>query len=156
MLARLVEAPGTEVAASELAGRNDADAPPAPADLGPALDARAKRAYRRRMLELQEEVDEATANSDPERAAAATAEFDALVSELERAVGLSGRDRPQGSGSERDRVNVTRNLRRAIGAIEKIAPSLGAHLRIAIRTGHLCAYDPDPSARLRLGVDRSR
>ena len=101
------------------------------ADLGPALDAQAKRAYRQRLLELQAEVDDAAAGNDPVRGERAHVEIDALLRELERAVGLGGRDRPSGSGAERARVNVVRSLRRAITAIEQQAPDLGAHLEVS-------------------------
>lgn len=40
----------------------------------------------------------------------ARVELEALLNELRRAVGLDGRDRPSGSGAERARVNVTRNI----------------------------------------------
>jgi hypothetical protein len=46
------------VTANELAGRTGT---PVAADLGPVLDAQAKRAYRRRLLEPRAEVDAAEA-----------------------------------------------------------------------------------------------
>jgi hypothetical protein len=151
-LARLLDAPGRELAATDLAG--SPDAPPPARDLGPALDATAKRAYRQRIAELQREIDEADAFADPERASRARLEMDALLAELRRAVGLGGRDRPQGSGDERARVNVARTLRRAIAAIERAVPDLGAHLSVSVRTGRFCAYDPEPAAALHWDVRR--
>jgi hypothetical protein len=147
-LARLLAAPpGAEVAATELAGIDAAPVPVA-RDLGAALDARAKREYRRRITELQDDIDEAEAHHDPERAARARLELDALVQELRRAVGLDGRDRPTGSGAERARVNVTRSLRRAVAAVADQLPELGAHLERSVRTGRFCSYSPEPSAAL--------
>jgi hypothetical protein len=70
------------------------------------------------------------------------------MNELRRAVGLGGRDRPVGAGAERARVNVTRNLRRAVTAISANAPDLGAHLERSIRTGRLCSYTPEPASAL--------
>ncbi|MBW3557549.1 MAG: AAA family ATPase [Actinobacteria bacterium] len=153
-LARLLSAPGAEVPATELAGMVG-DAPVA-ADLGPALDARAKREYRRRMAELQGDIDEAEAANDGERATLARLELDALVEQLRRAVGLGGRDRPSGSGAERARVNVTRNIKRATAAIAEVAPALGAHLQHSVRTGRFCAYEPEPTAALDWSVDAGR
>ncbi|HEY8544482.1 MAG TPA: AAA family ATPase [Acidimicrobiales bacterium] len=147
-LARLLAAPpGQEVPATELAGMDGAPVPVA-RDLGGALDARAKREYRRRINELQDDIDEAEAHHDPERAARARLELDALVQELRRAVGLDGRDRPTGSGAERARVNVTRSLKRAIAAVADQLPDLGAHLERSVRTGRYCAYSPEPSTAL--------
>ena len=167
-LVRLLTSPATEVTAVELAGMAtgpstgrstrssgaiDAVAPAA--DLGPTLDARAKREYRERVTDLQADIDEAEAHADLERASRARAELDLLLDELRRAVGLGGRDRPTGSGAERARVNVARSLRRAIGAVEAEIPGLGAHLRVSVRTGRYCAYQPEPTAALDWAVERS-
>ena len=131
----------------------DAAGAPVASDLGPALDAQAKAAYRRRLLELQAEVDDAAACNDPVRGERAQVEIEALLRELERAVGLGGRDRPTGSGAERARINVVRSLKRAITAIEQQSPELGAHLAVSIRTGRYCCYQPEPAAALRWVVE---
>ena len=144
-LARLLRTPGAEVSAVDLAGRT---ATPVAADLGPRLDAQAKRAYRQRVLELQSEIDDAEAANDPVRGEQAHVEMDALLRELKQAVGLGGRDRPSGSDTERSRVNVVRSLGRAITTIADRAPLLGEHLRNSVRTGHRCIYLPEPSAAL--------
>ena len=57
------------------------------------LDARAKDAHRRRLAEIEDDIEQARAFGDDERAAQADAERDFLVRELSRAVGLGGRDR---------------------------------------------------------------
>ena len=140
-LARLLRSPRTELTAVELSGRSQA---PVGSDLGPAIDARAKREYRRRMHELQAEVDDAEAAHDPVRAEQAQVEREALLRELKRAVGIGGRDRPTGSDAERARVNVARSLRRTITSIARQAPVLGAHLDQSVRTGRYCLYLPEP------------
>lgn len=117
-------------------------------DLGPMLDDRAKREYRARIADLREEIDDAEAMNDPDRATQARLELDALLDELGRAVGMGGRDRPHGATDERARVNVTRSIRRAIAAVAAQAPELGAHLEVSVRTGRECAYRPDPAAAL--------
>ncbi len=140
-LARLLRTPRVEVAAVELAGAVDG---PVANELGPSLDARAKREYRTRLHLLQAEVDDADAAHDVVRAERAHVEMEALLRELRRAVGIGGRDRPTGSDAERARVNVVRSLRRTIAAIERQAPLLGAHLEDAVRTGRHCIYLPAP------------
>jgi hypothetical protein len=97
-LARLLERPHLEIPALELAG-GQAETPQG--DAGPMLDEEAKRAYRRRVDELREEIDEAQRWNDPERAERASAELDLLGAELSRAVGLGGRDRRAASNAER-------------------------------------------------------
>jgi hypothetical protein len=113
-------------------------------DAGEMLDARAKDAYRRRLAEIEADIEQARAIGDAERAAQADAERDFLVRELARAVGLGGRDRRAGSASERGRAGVTRAVRQAIARIEEHHPKLGEHLSRTIRTGTYCVYFPDP------------
>ena len=60
---------------------------------GEAIDRTAMEAYRRRITDLQDDIDEAEANNDPGRAERAHTELDALVAELSRSVGLGGRAR---------------------------------------------------------------
>ena len=115
-------------------------------DAGEILDARAKDAYRRRLAEIEDDIEQARAIGDTERAAQADAERDFLVRELARAVGLGGRDRRAASASERARVAVTRAVRQAIARIGEHHPQLGEHLSRTIRTGTYCAYFPDPRA----------
>jgi tetratricopeptide (TPR) repeat protein len=114
-------------------------------DAGEMLDERAKAAYRRRLDEIEDDLDQARALGDPERAAQADAERDFLVQELSRAVGLGGRDRRAASASERARAGVTRAIRQAIARIGEHHSQLGDHLDGAIRTGTYCAYVPDPA-----------
>ncbi len=113
-------------------------------DAGEMLDTQAKNAYRRRLAEIDDDIEQARAIGDGERAAQADAERDFLVRELSRAVGLSGRDRRAASASERARAGVTRAIRQAITRIADHHPQLGEHLSRTIRTGTYCAYMPDP------------
>jgi hypothetical protein len=127
-----VSGPGIEVRS-----RGDSDA-------GPILDSEAKRAYRARVAELQEEIDEAESFNDPERAARAREELAFVARELASAVGLHGRDRKTGSDAERARVNVTRAIRTALKRVSEHDAVLGRKLGAAIRTGMFCVYEPVP------------
>ncbi|MEO6043867.1 MAG: transcriptional regulator [Tepidiformaceae bacterium] len=113
-------------------------------DSGPLLDAQAKESYRRRLVEIEEDMDGARAMGDSERAAQADAERDFIVRELSHAFGLGGRARHAASPSERARVSVTRAVRQAMTRIHAHNSPLGEHLDRAIRTGTYCAYLPDP------------
>src|SRR5680860_1157648 len=115
-------------------------------DAGEILDARAKDAYRRRLTEIDDDIEQARTIGDAERLAQADAERGLLVRELARAFGLGGRDRRAASASERARVAVTRAVRQAISRIAEHHPQLGEHLSHTIRTGTYCAYHPDPRA----------
>jgi len=115
-------------------------------DAGQILDEPAKAAYRRRLAEIEDDVQQARALRDAKREAQADAERDFLVRELARAVGLGGRDRRDASASERARSGVTRAVRQGIARIGEHHPRLGEHLDDAIRTGTYCAYVPGPGA----------
>jgi hypothetical protein len=110
------------------------------------LDERAKSAYRRRLAEIEEDIEQARALADAEREAQADAERDFLVRELARAVGLGGRDRRASSDSERARSGVTRAVRHGIARIGEHHPQLAEHLDHAVRTGTYCAYAPDAAS----------
>jgi hypothetical protein len=138
MLARLVGTPGREIHAIELDGEGGVDT----GDAGEMLDPSAKAAYRKRLAELTEELEEAEAWRDAERAERARAEVEALARELSRAVGLGGRARKSGAASERARINAQRRLAYAIQQIKTAAPALGEHLAARVRTGTFCVYDP--------------
>jgi tetratricopeptide (TPR) repeat protein len=115
-------------------------------DAGEILDAQAKEAYRRRLAEIEDDLEQARAIGDAERAAQAEAERDFLVRELARAFGLGGRGRRAASASERARASVTRAVRQAMARIDEHHPRLGEHLGRTILTGTYCAYLPDPRA----------
>lgn len=133
---RLVERMGEEVHVLDLTGGI------AEGQIGPALDDRARRAYRERLADLRSEADEASAFNDPERAARAEAEIDAILTELSAAVGLGGRDRPVASSSERARTSVTKAIRWAIRRIGDVDAGVADHLRHAVHTGTYCRYEP--------------
>ncbi|MEX2599166.1 MAG: transcriptional regulator, partial [Dehalococcoidia bacterium] len=113
-------------------------------DAGPWLDAEAKETYRRRLAEIDQDIEEARALGDDERAAQADTEREWLMRELSRAVGLGGRDRRAGATSERARASVTRAIRQACARIHEHHPALAEHLDRSVRTGTYCAYLPGP------------
>ncbi len=137
---RLLSEPGAEVSATELAGLPD----DAGSDV--VLDNQAKAAYRRRLDQLEEEID----HPDPKRAERAQAEKDALVIELSRAFGLAGRSRRLGDSGERARTAVTARIRDTLRRIDKVHPALARHLDESITTGRLCSYRPNHPIRWQL------
>jgi hypothetical protein len=140
-LATLVSHPHQEIDAVVLDGGDPAlaDAPL------PSIDDEARRAYRARLDHLDALLDRADAAGDAAAADRLTAERDALLDELRRATGLAGRDRKRSGDRERARVNVTRNLKRAVDRIGQTAPTAAEHLAASLRTGLVCRYEPDPT-----------
>ena len=120
-LARLLRAPGREIHALELAATDDGTRLPVRprelgsigglGDAGAILDHEAKAAYRARLTEIREELNEAERWNDPERVSRLDGEQRALAQELAAAVGLGGRDRVAASPAERARGSVTRAIR---------------------------------------------
>jgi tetratricopeptide (TPR) repeat protein len=144
-LAQLLAHPGDEFHVLDLVAAETGQQLPI-GDAGQMLDERAKSAYRRRLAEIEEDIEQARALADAEREAQADAERDFLVRELARAVGLGGRDRRASSDSERARSGVTRAVRHGIARIGEHHPQLAEHLDHAVRTGTYCAYAPDASS----------
>ncbi|MGH7788942.1 MAG: AAA family ATPase, partial [Candidatus Binatia bacterium] len=156
-IALLLRHPGKSLHVSELVHLGDAagasdrgarDDPSAPArlglgDAGVVLDAQAKAEYRRRLAELQAELEEAVSFRDTGRAERARREIDFLSQELTAAVGLGGRDRRAGSDVERARINVTRSIARALEKLDPNHPVLVGYLSRTIKTGTFCVYTPD-------------
>ena len=113
-------------------------------DAGSMLDAKAKSSYRTRILELREELEEATSFQDFGRKSKIEQELVSLTNELSRAVGLGGHDRKLSSDSERARIRVTNAVKATIKKIRREHPSLGRYLAGTIKTGTFCRFDPDP------------
>lgn len=149
IIAELLRRPRTHVAATVLDGRHVRQPP-----LGPVLDDTAKRAYRRRLRELDDRID--TAVLGGRDAAGEIAERDALVEELARAAGLRGRTRVLDSDVEKSRVNVTKAVAATLRALDDVHPAAAAHLRVALRTGRSCVYAPDPAAEIAWSVTATR
>jgi hypothetical protein len=150
----LLVRPGVHVAALDLAS---ADTPRIDTDAGEVLDAAARGAYRRRLIELEEEASEADAAVDIGRSASIATERDSLIEQLTAAYGLGGRARRVGSSAERARSAVTARMRDAIRRIATAHPELGQHLLRSVRTGTFCVYEHRHAGSLaHRGVNRDR
>ena len=117
--------------------------PVAEDDGGVMLDVQAKREYRQKLIELNEELAELRKQGNYRRGEQIEAEIDFLRSEITRAQGINRRDRKTGSASERARISVTRAIKLALDKISEHDRELGALLLRTIRTGAFCSYAPD-------------
>ncbi len=122
----------------------DAGAARAPAgDAGEVLDEEARASYRRRLEELQSDLDDARERGDDAATETLLEEMDELGRALAAAIGLGGRPRRVGSDVERARQSVTKALR---GTLRKIAAAnawLGHYLETTVHTGTACRFEPD-------------
>lgn len=114
----------------------------------PLIDDAARDAYRRRLTEVDDDIEEATLMNDLGRVELAQRDREYLIAELASAMGLGGRTRSVGGSAERARTSVTRTLRYALGRMAKHHPALAAHLEQSVHTGTYCVYNPDPIAPL--------
>ncbi len=149
-LAQLLAHPQHTFCALDLAASVQGGQPP-PAREGNGdmlLDQRARTAYRARLAELGEDLDEAVAQNDEGRAMRLRAETEILTRELVRSTGLGGRGRRIAGPAERARVNVTRTIRDAIRRITAHDAAIGRHLATKVRTGTFCTYDPGVTATI--------
>jgi hypothetical protein len=140
LLARLVDQRGREVHVLTLASDEAGSAPES--DAGEVIDESARRAYRERLRALEVELADAESAGNAPRATRLERERQALLGELSRAAGLSGRTRRTGSATERARINVQRRLKDAIARIAEADTELGEFLEHSVRTGTFCCYRP--------------
>ena len=150
-LAQLLARPGQEIHVLDLVAAVHAEPGQAArrhlasADAGTVLDAAARAAYRRRLTDLRNELEEAAAYGDLGRTDRLRAEMEFLTEELASAMGIGGSPRRVGGPSERARSAVTQNIRSALKRLVQALPVLDAPLARRIRTGAFCVFEPDPS-----------
>jgi hypothetical protein len=109
-------------------------------DSGPLLDSVAKAQYRRRIAELEREIEEADDFRDLARAERLRGELEFVRDEIGRSVGLGGQDRLANAATERARQAVTKAIRYALRKIAAQDPPFAKDLDLVIRTGTYCAY----------------
>ncbi len=131
-IARLLRQPGRQIHCLELVADDE----------GPSVE------DRRRLKELETDLEEARNRNDLGQAMRVQAEMEPLVSRLASAIGLGVQDAESMRARERARVNVTRTIKDAIARIREHDASLARHPAHAIRTGTLCSYAPEPGAEV--------
>ena len=118
-----------------------------PTDLGDhykVLDEEAKKSYRERLEELEEELETATMVGDDNRALRAQEEKDQLIKWLKNATGLGGRSRRFTDPVEKARTRLYHNTTLALDKINELDSALYEHLSSSITRGYYCSYRPDP------------
>ena len=137
-LAALLAHPGVEAHCTQLMG-----SPVRVDDRELVIDEQARRAYEKRIRELQESIADAEAMNDLGRRQALAEELDQLTAHLAKALGLGSRTRTVNTPVDRARSAVTWRIRSAIRKIDAAHPSLGRHLSHSVRTGTFCCYEPE-------------
>ncbi|HWC37441.1 MAG TPA: tetratricopeptide repeat protein, partial [Acidimicrobiales bacterium] len=135
-ISALLAAPHAEIPAGELAGTSVLSTGQE------VLDSTALRTVRLRQQELQEELSVAARLGRPERSDRCRRQLEDLEAYLRTATGPRGRRRRFDDATERARTSVQKAVSRAIDNICREAPRLGDELRMSIRTGYRCSYEP--------------
>jgi hypothetical protein len=144
-LRELARHPGADVAALDLAAAGQGGAVLAESPAGEVADTRALAAYRRRLRDIDAELDEARDWADEARVTRLELEREALLREVGAATGLAGRRRRFGSADERARVAVRKAISAALARVAQRDAALARLFRDTVRTGAACRYDPDPA-----------
>jgi uncharacterized membrane protein len=142
----LVQRPGVELSALDMTSLVVGHGSVVEGDAGERLDRRALAAYRQRLRDIDEELDEAQSWGDIDRVDRIEAERDALLREVSSATGLSGRARSSGGSAERARVAVRKAIATVLERLDADDPPTARLLRRTVHTGRVCRYEPDPDA----------
>ena len=143
-LRTLLQRPGVDVPALDLVAMVTGSGATVEQAAVEDVDVEALRSYRQRLRHIDSELDEATEWADEGRTQLLQNERDALLAEIGRATGLSGRPRATGGSGERARVAVRKAIDAALKRIEADDPVTARSLRTTVRTGATCRYDPVP------------
>ena len=141
-IATLVSRPGAEIHVLDLVQSAVADG-----DAGKVVDKRTMESYRRRLIDLEDDLAEASGHHDVERAAQLSSEKEALLAEIGRVTGIGGRRRQFANHpAERARKAVAARVRDAIKKLEPVMPELARHFERTITTGTYCRYRSEDQA----------
>ena len=161
---RLLAQPGREIHVLDLVavergslpsiGTTDRHDGPTSGDLGrglPVIDDAARDAYRRRLAEVDDDIDDATRMNDLGRLELAERDREYLIVELASAAGFRGRTRETGGSAERARTSVARSIRYSLERMADHHRATGGPPRADGAHGHLLRVPPGPAGVTRLG-----
>jgi len=115
---------------------------PRPASAVTPSSTSAKSEYRRRLTDLDAQVEAVLTRGDDDAAAALDTERAALLDELRRATGIGGRSRRLRDELERARKTDTARIRDTLRRLDDRHPELAEHLRASVSTGAACRNQP--------------
>lgn len=111
---------------------------------GERLDSKARAAYKKRLQEIEPELEQAEENRDLATAKRLRKDQKFIEDELRSASGLHDRSRRTDDPVKRKQDQVRNAINRALDKIRKRHPALAHHLDGAIRRGRDWSYHPEP------------
>ena len=147
-LQQLLKSPGQELHVNTLAGELDKSLMQERAV--ETLDQQALADYKKRLAEIDTELEQNGVEYTVERQQQLLEERDALLQQLREGVGLAGRKRSLNDPTERNRKAVSARIKSSIGKISECHGELGKHLKNSVSTGTFCCYSPTETQQWRL------
>ena len=120
------------------------------ADGEPILDDEAKRRYRERIEELQEQKKTATGCGKYDEAQKAEEEIEDITRELTSKTGLGGKSRKFRGQSDKARLAVLDRIKSALSKVREQDDALAKYLETTIETGAHCVYRPEKADPIQL------
>ena len=136
-IAKLIQAPQTPIHCADLMGLRVLE------NGAPVLDEKAKKEYQKEIQDLQLALQEAEVLQNYLEIERLQEKYDTLLKHLSQSLGKSGKARNTSGSLEKARSAVTWRIRAAIKKIEAMHPELAKHLRLSIKTGLFCSYQPE-------------
>lgn len=106
------------------------------------LDARAISAYRDKLKDIEEELDDAEERNDIGQFDSLSQQKEALIDQLSKSMGLNGRARKFKTPGEKARQAVSKTVIIALKSIKKEHKELSKHFETSLRLGFKCIYSP--------------
>ncbi len=108
-------------------------------------DAKAKKQYKARIIELREMIAEAERNNDLVALSNANEEYEAIISQLQKDFTLKGSPRLFRDDSDKIKDRIVQAIRRAVRSIKKHDPEIAEHFLKALRpiNSFQQCYNPD-------------
>lgn len=137
-LRKLLLRPDEEFHCSELAGNGAIE------EKGVEMfDNKAKTAYQKRIIEIQNAIMEAELIGDTHLTEQLHWEYEEILDHLSKSSGLGHKARLTSGSVDKIRSAVTLRIKSCIKKISKEYPALGKHLSVSIKTGTFCSYRPE-------------
>lgn len=113
-------------------------------NLGEVVDQRTLEAYKRRVLDLIEDIREARKNNDEGRILLLETELAKIEQASSAATNNKGKPRKAGDARKNVRDAFRNSVDRLVEEISKHDPAFGEHLQAHVRLGAIVDYTPDP------------
>lgn len=141
-LRKLLLRPDEEFHCSELAGNGAIE------EKGVEMfDNKAKTAYQKRIIEIQNAIMEAELMGNTHQTEQLHWEYEEVLDHVSKSSGLGHNARLTSGSVDKIRSAVTLRIKSCIKKISKEHAALGKHLSVSVKTGTFCSYQPEEKLR---------